>query len=142
MVSAFATSRFEPLEFIGHLAALVPLPGVHQQTYHGVLAGGASLRDEVIPAAGRIESTKRRNRRKGEGSRHAQLSRYSWAELMRRVFDVDVLRCPRCKGRCKLISLITQPDVIAAILECLGLNSSPPRIRPARAPPQLEFEFC
>ncbi len=136
--------RFEPLVFIERLAALVPPPGVHQTTFHGVLAGGSSLRDEVIPVKGRLESTKRRNRRKadGAGPKDAQLSRYSWAELMRRVFGVDVLACPRCKGRCKVIALIHQPDVIVAILECLGLESSRPAISPARAPPQLEFEFA
>ncbi len=98
----------------------------------------------MIPAVGRRESTKRRNRCKvgEEGTTNVQLSRYSWAELMRRVFDVDVLRCPKCRGRCKLISLITQPDVIVAILECLELETSPPPISPARAPPQQEFEFA
>ncbi len=86
----------------------MPPPGVHQQTYHGVLAGGASLRDEVIPVAGRQETSKRRNRRKaeGEGTKLTQLSRYGWAELMQRVFGVDVLECPRCKGRCRVIALI------------------------------------
>jgi hypothetical protein len=47
---------------------------------------------------------------------------------MKRVFEVDVLECPRCGGRRKLIAVITEPLVIVAILESLGL--------PARAPPQ------
>ena len=36
---------------------------------------------------------------------------YSWADLMRRVFAVDVLECPRCKGPMKLIAaLIRKAD--------------------------------
>ncbi|MBW2281154.1 MAG: transposase [Deltaproteobacteria bacterium] len=53
--------------------------------------------------------------------------RPSWADLMRRVFAIDVLECPACGGRMRVIAAIEDPRVIRAILECLGL--------PARAPP-------
>ncbi len=32
---------------------------------------------------------------------------------MRRVFEYDVLECPRCRGRMKLIATITDPTAIA-----------------------------
>jgi len=35
---------------------------------------------------------------------------------MRRAFDLDVLRCPRCAGRMELIATIEDPVVIAQIL--------------------------
>jgi hypothetical protein len=44
---------------------------------------------------------------------------------MRRVFEVDVLECPFCKGKRKLIALITDPPVIRAILDCLDLLGDP-----------------
>ena len=53
--------------------------------------------------------------------------RVEWAELLRRVFAVDVLACPRCGGRMRLLSVIHPPEAARAILECLDL--------PARAPP-------
>ena len=34
---------------------------------------------------------------------------WAWADLMRRAFDVDVLACPRCGGRMRLIALIADP---------------------------------
>lgn len=51
----------------------------------------------------------------------------SWAELIRRVFIVDVLECPKCGGRMKILAAIQTPEAIRAILENLGL--------PSRAPP-------
>ena len=59
-----------------------------------------------------------------------------WAELLRRVFDLDALECPRCHGRMRVIAAIMKADVIAAILESLSLDTEPPTICPARAPPE------
>jgi hypothetical protein len=63
--------------------------------------------------------------------------RYDWAELLRRVFAVDVLRCGRCGGRRELIAQITQPGVVTAMLTSLGLPSDAPTVHPARGPPEL-----
>ncbi len=50
------------------------------------------------------------------------LPRYwTWAALMRRAFDLDVLRCPRCASRMQLIATINDPAVIQRILAHLGL---------------------
>ena len=38
-----------------------------------------------------------------------------WAELMQRSFGFDVLVCPRCRDRLKLIALIEDPKVIGRI---------------------------
>ena len=46
---------------------------------------------------------------------------WTWAALMRRAFDLDILRCPRCAGRMELIATIDDPAVIARILAHLGL---------------------
>ncbi len=58
---------------------------------------------------------------------------YQWAESMRRTFGVDVLACPRCGGRRRLVALIEQASVIQRILRHLPTNVPEPR--PARAPP-------
>lgn len=65
----------------------------------------------------------------------------SWSELMRRVFERDVLECARCQGRLALIAVITQPSVIQAMLECIGLPARPPPLAPARGPWQEELDF-
>jgi len=50
---------------------------------------------------------------------------------MRRVFEVDVLACPRCAGRMRILAAIHSPEAIRAILECLGLPTRAPPIAPA-----------
>ena len=55
----------------------------------------------------------------------AARSRYwTWAALMRRAFDLDVLRCPRCGGRMELIATVDDPAVIHRILAHLALPSA------------------
>ena len=56
---------------------------------------------------------------------------YSWSELMRRVFALDVLECPRCFGRMRIVAAIHPPEAIGKILDCLGLPSRAPPISPA-----------
>lgn len=53
--------------------------------------------------------------------------RIAWAELLQRVFEVDALACPKCGGRMRVLSAITDPTVALRILRCLTL--------PSRAPP-------
>lgn len=65
--------------------------------------------------------------------------RGSWAELLKRVFEIDVLTCPWCGGKRKLVALLTDGKVVRKILAHLGLDTEPPRLAPARAPPELDF---
>jgi hypothetical protein len=55
-----------------------------------------------------------------------------WAELLRRVFQEDVLSCP-CGGRRKVIAYIVERKVVRSILECLGLPTTAPPMLPARS---------
>jgi len=54
---------------------------------------------------------------------------------MRRVFDLDVLACPRCGGRLRLIATVQDPGAVRTILAHLGLplSPAPPRPGPTRA---------
>src|ERR671918_1713482 len=56
---------------------------------------------------------------------------WAWAALMRRAFDLDVLACPRCRGRLRLIATVEDPEAIRAILAALAGS----RDRAGRAPP-------
>jgi hypothetical protein len=64
--------------------------------------------------------------------------------LMHRVFKVDVLKCPTCNGRMRLVATIDQPEVIRAILGSLGIRARPPPLAPARPIPQtaLDLDFA
>jgi len=64
--------------------------------------------------------------------------RIPWAELLRRVFAIDVLRCARCGGRRAVLAFISEPAVVDKILLHLGLPARPPPRAPARPPPGLD----
>ena len=56
---------------------------------------------------------------------------YSWSELMSRVFEIDVLLCPRCKaGPMRILAAIHPPMTTQAILNSLGLPTRAPPIAP------------
>jgi uncharacterized protein YbaR (Trm112 family) len=61
-------------------------------------------------------------------------ARIWWAELMRRTFGFDVLACPRCGGRLRLLALIEHRTAVERILRHLGLPTDRPEPWPARAP--------
>ena len=58
---------------------------------------------------------------------------------MARIFAVDVLQCPRCGGRMRILAAIEDPSVARKILDCLGLPSRPPPVAPARRNRRLEI---
>ena len=47
--------------------------------------------------------------------------RSTWARLIHKVYEVDPLECPRCKGPMRVIVLIDDKAVIRKILSHLGL---------------------
>jgi len=53
---------------------------------------------------------------------------------MRRAFDLDVLCCPKCSGRMRVLSLIEHPRTARRILRHLGMRDHPPPIARARIP--------
>lgn len=127
--------RFAPTAFLERLAVLVPRPRVNLLLYEGVLAPHAAWRSEVVPGAAAGKAEGPGEVEGAEGVSAARASGGRWADLMRRAFDVDVLACPRCGGRLRLLALLEAGAVTARILEHLGLATELPAARPARAPP-------
>ena len=63
-------------------------------------------------------------------------SRYRpWAERMKRTFSLDVLACPSCGGRLRLVALVTDPQSTRRFLRGLGEPTEAPARQPARGPP-------
>ena len=134
----------------------MPRPRAHLLTYHGILAPAAEWRDLVVPGP-RVKSAPCAEPcSPGSGAEPAAESagtplalaselhrptRTSWAELMKRVFEIDVLICPHCGGPRKLIAFLTDGLVVRKILNHLGLPTEPPVLAPARAPPEPELAW-
>jgi hypothetical protein len=143
----------EPLELMGKLAALVPAPRSHVVRYHGVLAPSHEWRESVLPPPpedkecgarreiepwdGEEQERAWREERRGRPKRKA----LDWAALIRRSLKLDVLACPKCGGRMKVIATITEPGLVRRILRSMGLSTEIPARAPPRSFPSGEFEF-
>jgi hypothetical protein len=119
-------------ELVEKLAALVPAPRFHLVRYFGILASAAKQRPSIVPVpppASQVESCAHR----GSSEKEKPHGRnYSWSQLMARIFAVDVLECPRCGSRMRILAAIEDPVVARKILDSLGLPSRPPPVAPAR----------
>ena len=49
------------------------------------------------------------------------LCKYTWRELIKKVWEIGPLTCPRCSSEMLIIRVIQDPDVIRRILAHLGL---------------------
>ena len=58
--------------------------------------------------------------------------RRAWANLLRRVFEVDPLICSRCGAEMKIISVILDPEVVDTILRHVRRTKK----SQARGPPE------
>ena len=62
-----------------------------------------------------------------------------WAELLARVFGIDMRACPDCGGPGKIIAAIVEPAAIQRILTYLGIPDKPPDLAPAHLSAQIQF---
>jgi len=127
-------------ELVEKLAALVPAPRFHLVRYFGILASAAKQRPSIVPVPppSRVESCRHRDSSETEKP-HAR--NYSWSQLMARIFALDVLECPRCGGRMRILAAIEDPSVrcsqdsrlsrsaLAATSACSRSPKPPPRNR-------------
>ena len=130
---------FEPVDFMARLAALVPKPRVNLTRYHGVLAPNHQWRGLGTPAK-RGKGVKRisNDEVRSAGERHAAKT---WAQRLKRVFNIDIEICGRCGGAVKVIACIEDQNIIDKILAHLRdkdptSSTLPLLIPPSRAPPE------
>ena len=124
-----------PLELIEKLAALVPSPRPNLVRYHGILAPNAGFCRLVVPGRSVLPDASSVG-----GSTHSPSRRcLGWAELLARVFAVDVMRCPSCGGRLLLVAVLRAPASICRYLSGVGLAAEPAAIAAVRLPPQREL---
>ena len=151
-----------PVEFLSKLAALVPAPRSHLLRYQGVLGPHCRRRAEIVPPPPPEESPSRPKRDDCDGrgdeprddgesssdkppareKRRARRKATDWATLLKRSIGVDVLSCPKCNGRMRVIAFITFRPTVRKILASMGLSSDIPVRAPPSDPPQQEFDFA
>ena len=122
--------RIAAEEFVARVLVQVPDPRRHLVRYYGAYSNRArgqrrkaqaelgacpwsEMSQEAVPASPERAALRRR-----------------WANLIRRVYEVDPLVCPRCGSEMRVVSFITDPPVVRRIVDHLRK-----RHRPARPPP-------
>jgi len=140
---------FEPTALLRRLAALIPSPYLNLVRYHGILHNRSRFRDQLPPPdvdLGRpaaIEPCEPSDPKKGDPGQSVPVRprRLGWAQLLRRVLNVDALCCPKCATPMLVIAFITEPSVIQRILGHLNIPSSLQTIAPTQLSPQADFDF-
>jgi hypothetical protein len=120
----------DPLSLLCRLATSVPPPRFHTVKYAGVLAPASRWRSRLAPQPPQAAAAS------DEPGRPDHAGGYRpWAELLARTFAVDVLACPTCQGRMKLLALVKGPASISRYLATVGEATEVPRRSPGRGPP-------
>jgi hypothetical protein len=105
---------FSACDWLAALTANIPNAGEHLVQYYGwysnVSRGKRRKTQEEDPST--IEEC-------SEVSNFA--AKRAWARLIKQVYEIDPLVCPRCGGGMRFIAFIEQPAVIEKILTHLGL---------------------
>jgi hypothetical protein len=123
--------RIDAMEYVARVLAQIPPPRKHLVRYHGFYSSAA-----------------RGKRRRRQDTEHqletadaqaapppdTAAARKRWADLLRRVYEVDPMVCPRCAGTMRVVGFITQPHVIRRILDHLRQAH---KVRPRPPPPHV-----
>ncbi len=114
---------------------MVPPPRFHTVRYAGVLASAIRLHLRNVPRP-RVTDPAEPPAPLG-GSRCGWRP---WAELMQRVFQIDLERCPLCGAPMKLRALVTELTNIRRYLRHLDESTDLPPRSPARNPPYFRSQ--
>lgn len=110
--------RFAALEFVARLVDHIPGRGEVRVRYYGAYAsrrrGWWRRRGVVLAGAPPTEASE--VERGPEVWPALKARRRRWAELLRRVFEVDVTVCPRCGGAMRILAFVTEPAAVRRIL--------------------------
>ena len=124
------TKSFSPLEFLAELSQHIPNTYEQLIRYHGYYSARSrgfrrrevelkklANKPDIEPELPDPEADKQ------------PVSR-SWARLIKKVYEVDPLKCPKCSGAMKIKAFIRDPKEISRICDNLGLADW-------RAPPKM-----
>ncbi len=100
-----------------------------------MLASASRLRSRIVPQPRATDPAEPRAPLGG-----SRCGWRPWAELMRRVFAIDLERCPLCGAPMKHRALVTEPANTRRYLRHLDEATALPPRSPARDPPYFQSE--
>lgn len=117
-----AGETFDPLDFLARILMHIPEPRLHEVRYNGAYSAvaraqkrkAAETQDAALPSANGVAQCDL------PSAAERQRLRRQWAQMIRRIFEVDPLTCKNCGQQMRVISFITDPPVIRKILDHLA----------------------
>ena len=130
--------KIDAMEFVARVLVQIPDPRRHLVRYYGAYSNAArgKRKKAAAPAEPSSADEAPEDAAIPDGAYRAALRR-RWAELIRRVYEVDPLVCPRCGGEMRVMGFITEPSLIKRILDHLRKRekvSRPPPHAPQPVP--------
>lgn len=107
------TKEFDAIDFIASLASHIPNKNEQMVRYMGYYSNvcrgrrkkeGACESDFVI-----------------ENDEYTKGANKSWSRLIKKIYEVDPLTCPKCGGQMRIIAFIEDYKIIRKILDYLGI---------------------
>ena len=129
---------FDPIDFVGKLAALILPPRLNLTRFYGVFAPNSHARAKVT-ASQRGKNSPRLAEHLKDSDKPYHARSMSWAHRLKRVFNIDITICEACESNnVNIIACITQPAIINKVLMHLDKNDFPTTANTCRAPSLFE----
>ena len=106
------TKEFDSLDFIACLASHIPNKNEQMVRYTGYYSNvcrGRRKKQSACESDCVIEEDDYKGTNK------------SWSRLIKKIYEVDPLICPKCKGQMRIIAFIEDYKVLRKILDYLGI---------------------
>jgi hypothetical protein len=123
------TENLDPLEFLARIVTHIPDKRQVMTRYYGWYSNRVRGRRKKLAAAAAVEAAEQPVAFAKREDLTLRESKRRWAELLRRVYEVDPLKCPNCAAAMRIVAFITKQDVVDQILHHLRSKNS-------RAPPR------
>jgi hypothetical protein len=125
---------FDAQDFLARVLQHIPAPRHHLVRYYGHYANAARAKRRKREEATTTEGSESARSESMPCSAERRRLRRGWAQLIRRVYEVDPLLCP-CGETMRILSFLTDPPVVHKILGHLESTSAegprgPPRVGP------------
>jgi len=121
------SQMFDPLEWVHAVTTQIPDPYQHLVRYYGAYANRCrrlyrpseeqeEAGTEGTPGSHPNEGSAGTQEQEAPTGTSSKSARRAWARLLRRIYEVDPLTCPKCQVEMKIVAVVTDPVVVDRIL--------------------------
>ncbi len=124
--------RFDALDFLARVISHIQEPKLHYAHYLGHYSNVSRGRRRKGKEEPLTPGHPREKEDDGLTGVQRRVRRKAWARLIKRIYEIDPLKCSNCGGSMRIVSVILEHKVITKILSHLARKG----IKPGRAPPK------